>query len=230
MELLFRRALPEDVEEIVSFTRNTWEWGDYVPKVIGRWVEEGAAYVAEVDGVVAAVAALRLVGRSAYLQGLRVRPEMRGRGIGLFMTRAMAGEARRLGARVAALLVAEWNEASRRAVERAGFRHRLTVYGGVAASPGGGRCLSGLEAYEAVSEALGRTGGYGCLPDEPWTCTALTAWDVLDRGRPCLEGHLYVGRFSFGPARGPQGADVTAVGREGFAKLYSAYLLYALEL
>ena len=34
--LSFRRAEGGDVPEIVSFTMDTWEWGDYIPHVIGR--------------------------------------------------------------------------------------------------------------------------------------------------------------------------------------------------
>jgi len=36
-----RRAKPEDVPAVVEFTRNTWEWGDYVHREFGRWVSEG---------------------------------------------------------------------------------------------------------------------------------------------------------------------------------------------
>ena len=57
--LTFRKASEGDIPEIVSFTMDTWDWGDYIPEVIGRWVAEGRAYVAVLEGRIAAVAAMR---------------------------------------------------------------------------------------------------------------------------------------------------------------------------
>ncbi|MCI4446630.1 MAG: GNAT family N-acetyltransferase, partial [Pyrobaculum sp.] len=105
--LTFRKAEERDIPEIVAFTMDTWDWGDYIPQVIGRWIKEGRAYVAVWGDRIAAVAAMVQVGRSAYLQGLRVRPELRGRGVGEAMTRFLLEEARRREASVATLLVAE---------------------------------------------------------------------------------------------------------------------------
>lgn len=227
--LTFRPASEEDIPEIVSFTMDTWDWGDYIPQVIGRWVRERRAYVALWSGRVAAVAALLTVGKSAYLHGLRVRPELRGRGIGEAITRFLLDEARRRGAAVATALVAEWNAPSHRLVRKIGFRERFYIYGGRPAG-GNGRCLSGVEAYEAVSEALGRSRGYACLPDDPWVCTALTPWDLLSRGRPCLGEALYIGRFSFGKAQGDPSADATSLSPEGYRERYAAHLLYSIDL
>ena len=228
--LLFRRAVEEDVPQIVSFTQDTWEWGDYIPRVIGRWVKEGRAYVAESNGVIVAVAAMTIVGKSAYLQGLRVRKEARGRGVGEAMTRFMLDEAKRRGAQVATLLVAEWNTPSHNLVKKVGFKEKAVVYGGKPLGSGGGKCLGGLEAYEALAEALGETRGYACLPDEPWVCTAVTPWDLLSRGTPCVGEGLDIGRFSFGKAQGPPDLDVTSFSPEGYRERYPAHILYAIEL
>jgi hypothetical protein len=171
------------------------------------------------------------VGRAVYLQGLRVRPELRGRGVGEAMTRFLLEEARRRGAAVATLLVAEWNAPSHALVKKVGFKERVSIYGGRPAGGAGGRCLSGLEAYEAVAEALGRSRGYACLPDEPWVCTAVSPWDILSRGTPCLSGGaLYLGRFSFGGAVGDPGVDVTSLSPDGYKERYATHVLYAMEL
>lgn len=229
--LSFRRAEEGDVPEIVSFTMDTWDWGDYIPHVIGRWVREGRAYVAVWEGHIAAVASMVQVGRAVYLQGLRVRPEMRGRGFGEAMTRFLLEEARRRGAAVATLLVAEWNTPSHALVKKLGFKERMNIYGGRPTGGIGEKCLSGLEAYEAVAEALGRSRGYACLPDEPWVCTFVTAWDLLSRGTPCLSGGaLYLGRFSFGGAAGDPSVDVTSLSPDGYRERYATHVLYAMEL
>jgi GNAT superfamily N-acetyltransferase len=229
--LTFRKAEEGDIPEIVAFTTNTWEWGDYIPQMIGKWVKEGWAYVAVWGDRIAAVAAMVQVGRSAYLQGLRVRPELRGRGIGEATTRFLLEETRRRGASVATLLVAEWNASGHALVKKVGFKERMRIYGGRPAGGGDGRCLKGLEAYEAVAEALGRSRGYACLPDDPWVCTAVTPWELLSRGVPCVAGDvLYVGRFSFGRAVGEPSLDVTSLSPDGYKERYSAYVLYAMEL
>jgi GNAT superfamily N-acetyltransferase len=229
--LTFRKAEEGDIPEIVAFTMDTWEWGDYIPHVIRRWIKEGRAYVAVWGDRIAAVAAMVQVGKSAYLQGLRVRPELRGRGVGEAMTRFLLEEARRRGASVATLLVAEWNAPSHALVKKVGFRERMRIYGGRPAGGGNGRCLAGLEAYEAVAEALGRSRGYACLPEEPWVCTAVTPWELLSRGAPCVAGDvLYVGRFSFGKAVGEPGQDVTSLSPDGYKERYSTHVLYAMEL
>jgi len=227
----FRKATERDAAEIISFTLDTWDWGDYIPQVIHKWISEERAYVALIEGTVAAMAALTLVGKSAYLHGLRVRPELRRRGIGEAFTKFLLQEARRAGAAVATALVAEWNAPSRRLVEKIGFRERLYIYGGRPASqPKEARCLKGLEAYEAVAEALAATRGYACLPDEPWTCIAATPWDLLQRGTPCMGDGLYIGRFSFGKAQGSPDQDVTSTSPEGYRQRYAVHILYAIEL
>ncbi|MBP1449390.1 MAG: GNAT family N-acetyltransferase [Thermoproteus sp.] len=228
MALKLRRAEEGDIPDIISFTSKTWEWGDYIPRVIGSWVRQGRAYVVEAGGAIVAVAGLELVGDSAYLQGLRVRPEYRGVGIGAWTTAAMAEEAKRLGARRATLLVAEWNEPSIRAVAKAGFRRVWEVYGGVPDRRPPSRCLEGEEAADAVEEALRRTGGLACMPDDPWICTYASAEELLRRGRPCLgEAGLYVGKFSFGGGGIDAEGDAVAARPDGFRKLYGRYLLFA---
>ncbi|ABL88433.1 GCN5-related N-acetyltransferase [Pyrobaculum islandicum DSM 4184] len=193
-------------------------------------MREGRAYVAVLNGRIVAVAALVLIGKSAYLQGLRVRPELRGRGVGETTTRFLLEEARRRGAVVATLLVAEWNTPSHALVKKVGFKPRMYIYGGKPARRGESKCLSSLEAYEAVSEALGRSRGYACLPDEPWVCTAVTPWELLARGRPCIDKSLYIGRFSFGSAIGDPDIDVTSLSLDGYRERYTTYILYAIEL
>lgn len=81
-----------------------------------------------------------------------------------------------------------------------------------------------------MAEALGKSRGYACLPDEPWVCTALTPWDLLSRGTPCVDESLYIGRFSFGKARGDPGVDVTSLTPDGYKERYAAHFLYAIEL
>ncbi|MGC9063822.1 MAG: GNAT family N-acetyltransferase, partial [bacterium] len=36
---ILERVKPEDKEEILSFTKDTWDWGDYIPYIFDEWIE-----------------------------------------------------------------------------------------------------------------------------------------------------------------------------------------------
>ena len=70
----------------------------------------------------AAFCAFWRIADQAHINNLAVRPELRGRGLGLQMLEAVIAEARRLGAGSLALEVRRSNVAAQRLYKRAGFR------------------------------------------------------------------------------------------------------------
>ncbi|HEX7280850.1 MAG TPA: ribosomal protein S18-alanine N-acetyltransferase [Vicinamibacterales bacterium] len=70
----------------------------------------------------AAFCAFWRIADQAHINNLAVRPELRGRGLGLQMLEAVIDEARRLGAESLALEVRRSNVAAQRLYKRAGFR------------------------------------------------------------------------------------------------------------
>ena len=70
----------------------------------------------------AAFCAFWRIADQAHINNLAVRPELRGRGLGLQMLEAVIAEARRLGAESLALEVRRSNVAAQRLYKRAGFR------------------------------------------------------------------------------------------------------------
>lgn len=70
---------------------------------------------------VAAFCAFWLVAEQAHINNLAVRPELRGRGLGIQLLEAIVAEAARVGAQSLTLEVRESNEPARRLYERAGF-------------------------------------------------------------------------------------------------------------
>jgi ribosomal-protein-alanine N-acetyltransferase len=70
----------------------------------------------------AAFCAFWRIADQAHINNLAVRPELRGRGLGLEMLEAVIDEARRLGAESLALEVRRSNVAAQRLYKRAGFR------------------------------------------------------------------------------------------------------------
>lgn len=128
MALEVRQATPDDEADVVAFTRDTWpeHGGDYLPRVFADWVASDGptqrTFVADVDGTaVGVVQATLLTDREAWMQGMRVAPEARGRGISTRMHETAAAWARERGATVARGMVFSWNGPALAASRAAGF-------------------------------------------------------------------------------------------------------------
>ena len=125
MDPIIRPATGGDRDQIAVWTRDTFEWGDYVADRWHEWVDsdDGHLIVAEVDGAVAAFAFVSLVSaREAWSQGMRVHPDFRRQGLGKMVGEALWPWAEEKGASVVRLAVEDWNTAARGQVEAMGFR------------------------------------------------------------------------------------------------------------
>jgi len=132
VDVVVRRATESDIPQVVGFTRDTFTWGDYVPRVINKWVKDGTAYVALINEEVIGVVNLVLLPTGvAWLEGIRVKPTYRRRGVGTALTNYVLNLARVKGARYAMLMIAEWNNASHGLALKLGFKPILNVHGGV---------------------------------------------------------------------------------------------------
>lgn len=79
-----RPALLKDTDDMLELTKHIWEGNDYLPQVWADWLadERGHLVVAEYAGRVVGICMLEYDGPGEwYLAGLRVHPEMEGRGI-----------------------------------------------------------------------------------------------------------------------------------------------------
>jgi len=125
-----RRATHDDIPSIVSFTTDTFDWGDYVPDAIAEWIDDSnsAVMVATVDERPVAVARTVLVtANEAWGHAVRVDPAFRGRGIAGLLVADLVDWARGAGAHVVRLLVEEDNASSIRHVEKVGFRRTVRL-------------------------------------------------------------------------------------------------------
>lgn len=156
MSIVIRRATAADKPAVVAYTTDTFSWGDYISRVFDDWLaaDDGGLLVAEAEGeVVGMVRGLMLSPREAWLQGARVHPDHRRRGIGSLLNDHIRDWARDQGAAVARLLVEEDNEVARGQVERSGMRHVTTflrahrTVGDASPAPtgNGGRRVGALE-------------------------------------------------------------------------------------
>ncbi len=122
-EIIIRRGLPEDVPALQAFTRNTFEWGDYVADALPQWLNEpGDVWVAEVMGKPVGVNHVRyLSADEAWFEGIRVHPDYRRMGIGKRLTEKAVRGARERGAKLARVSIDDDNFRSRSMSQAAGF-------------------------------------------------------------------------------------------------------------
>jgi GNAT superfamily N-acetyltransferase len=83
-DLGIRPARAEDRPAVEHICAHTWEWGDYLPDVWDQWLADprGVLQVGEIDGRVVAVNKIAFhEPEQAWLEGMRVDPEYRRRGI-----------------------------------------------------------------------------------------------------------------------------------------------------
>jgi len=161
--ILVRPALPSDREEIVAFTRDTFEWGDYIADVFDEWMARAdtQVMVAVDDGRPVATGTARMLSPTeAWFHGARVHPDYRGRAIAADLSTALRAWAREQGAAVGRLLIEEGNTSSIRHVEKTGRRRVASMVratkaiGDASPSPdgnGGRRVPSKLRARPAGS-------------------------------------------------------------------------------
>jgi GNAT superfamily N-acetyltransferase len=136
-QLEVRRAREEDREAVLAFCSQTWEWGDYIAYVWDEWLhaENGALFVATMDGQPVGIANLRMLNASeAWLEGMRVDPAHRQHGVANALFEAQIMEALRRNALTARLITESTNTAAIRLIERNHLR-RVNAYAQFRASP-----------------------------------------------------------------------------------------------
>jgi GNAT superfamily N-acetyltransferase len=131
-----RPARSEDREEVLAFCAQTWEWGDYIEEVWDDWLQDpaGRLFVATIEQQpVGLVHVLMLTSVDAWLQGLRVAPDMRGQGLAKMLNDAAVLEAMQRGATYIRLAVESTNTRSIEITER-GFWRRIGSFAFYSAS------------------------------------------------------------------------------------------------
>ncbi len=125
MALVLRQATQADVQRIVAISTQIWDGEDYIAGVIDEWLADprGAVIVAISDGDLAGYGRwVQLWPGYLWLEGLRVDPAFRGRGIAQALTRYLLETARLQGADRVALSTYRDNAAAIRVTESSGFR------------------------------------------------------------------------------------------------------------
>lgn len=124
-ELVIRQARSEDRPVMEKICAQTWEWGDYIAEVWEEWLadESGPLIVGEIDGRVVALSKITKLGADqAWLEGMRVDPQFRQRGIAREFLEYGLAYAQQQGARVVRLSTGDFNTTVHHMMARAGMQ------------------------------------------------------------------------------------------------------------
>lgn len=159
---VIRQAEARDKDQVLAFCQHTFGWGDYLHLVWDDWLadESGLLLVATAGDEPVGVAKVSLVTPTeAWLQGLRIHPAYRRRGLAWQFQRHCLNASRELGASVARLATASWNAPVHKMTERAGMRRvaEVQVLRATATPPGespGPLAAATLEDWAQVSKRI----------------------------------------------------------------------------
>ncbi len=129
-ELTIRPARPDDRPAVERICAHTWEWGDYIPEVWDHWLADAAGLllVGELAGQVVALSKISFQPEGQiWLEGMRVDPEHRRRGIAQQFLNYSIAYARQCNARVVRLSTSNHNEPVHKMVAHAGME-RVGAY------------------------------------------------------------------------------------------------------
>src|SRR2546430_1810788 len=130
MDLVIRRARPSDKRDVLAAVRTIWGGQDRIPDVFDAWVTHrtGPFFVAESGGRVVGMGKLTVVSPSeAWLEGGRVAPRWRRKGIATALIAHRIAYARERGFRVLRFSTASDNTAIHRAARTFGFTRIATL-------------------------------------------------------------------------------------------------------
>jgi GNAT superfamily N-acetyltransferase len=178
-----RDARPGDKAAVLAFTRRTWgEYGDFIPRVWDSWIGDrgGRFIVAELDGVPVGTAKITdFGGGEIWLEGLRVNPEYRGKGIARAINVEVIRTLGRMRPRAVRYCTGRTNWGSRHIGSRFGFEIAVRMrYYWMKARAGRlrgqfARPRDASEIYDFIrtSKSIGMTSG---LVAEGWIFRELT--------------------------------------------------------
>lgn len=205
-----RRARASDKDVVLSFASQTWDGWDYIPQVWDDWLtaEDGVLLVATTQAHDRPIAVTRLAILShdeGWLEGIRVDPALRGRGVATNLQIAELAWAQAHDLRVLRYLTGQGNEGSIKLGAHHGFAligdrrfHGRSGADGDGPSDAGRDRPAALEALQA-SGVLLATEAADAVIDGAWriieTDATFQAGGELYEDRPWTLQRLTRGRF-----------------------------------
>ncbi len=202
----FRPMRPEDRQTLLGFSERIWEGHDYLRHVFDKWVADPDGYFAamEFDGeVVGCGRLMHMDERRGWLEGLRLNPDLHGRGYGKRMALHVMQTGRERGYEELLFSTYFGNAGSIRINEIAGFEllgtctnleFDLEKAAGVAAAAGpdgAARAAKNETTSAAAGETTSATAGVSVTPGLPETGDMIwNDWLFLPAEVPGREKHV----------------------------------------
>ncbi|MHA2133162.1 MAG: N-acetyltransferase family protein [Candidatus Thorarchaeota archaeon] len=188
--MILRTLRESDIPDILEIAKLTWDGHDYVPQTVNDWLRDPKchSFVIEQNETVVSLANLREIenGRTGWLEGLRVHPDARRKGLGTRLTDHLVALAKELDMDRLRLATAEENEAPQRLANRIGMgmSSKFSVFWKAFQGSIQWRNTSTSmeprepeEVYELVSE----------MPDIIPNGHLICHWDILDAKKEAIE-------------------------------------------
>jgi len=124
MTVIVREAKPSDKKPLMDFVTKTWGGHDYIPSVWDEWLrdKDGKIFVVEVDGKQVGMNRVRLLkDGTGWLEGVRIHPDFRGKGLASLLGEKSMQYASKLGVSSFRLASSSRNTAAHRQVAKMGF-------------------------------------------------------------------------------------------------------------
>ncbi len=176
-----RAARAEDKDAILAFCRQTFSWGDYIPEVWDDWLHNtrGRMFVGLADrNPVGMMHVALLDDGAAWMEGMRVHPDFRRRGVASSMDATGRMYARECGIQLARLATGKDNIAAQNALCSLGYT-RVGRYAEWTAKPVSGTLANRLVATEQA-QVLGLWHEFS---PNPIVANPEWRWEKLDNTR-----------------------------------------------
>jgi RimJ/RimL family protein N-acetyltransferase len=197
MDLVIRRARRSDKPDVLAAVRTLWGGHDRIPDVFDAWVTHrtGPFFVAESSGRVVGMGKLTVISPTeAWLEGGRVAPRWRRKGIATALIARRIEYARERGFRVLRFSTASDNTPIHRAAKTFGFARvaRLARYE-APAKPGSRAARAALAQLRAILRRVGPLVQRG----NGWEWREITSRDL---GGAIARGRVFVSDDRVGAA------------------------------
>lgn len=122
--LAVRAARAEDKDTVLAFCQNTFQWGDYIPYVWDRWLDDpnGQLLVGVINAQPVSVMRVAIHGTMAWFEGMRVHPDFRRQGLARATEAEGRAWARARGCRLARLATSVKNLAAQAMLHLSGYQ------------------------------------------------------------------------------------------------------------
>lgn len=117
-----RRAKKADKEQILSFCKHTFRWGDYIDRVWDKWLAEKNLLAIEEKGKAVGICNAGLAANQLWIEGIRINPDFRRKGYASRLIIASEALAKRKKFRISRMIIAANNHRSLSMAKSLGYK------------------------------------------------------------------------------------------------------------